>query len=158
MVVDWCERSVDCDITTTSFTFPGASAIRSSPSPLAFSFSSSLPFSPSFPFPSFPFPSLPPLCFSLSSPSMVPSRPANSYPVAVGTRFAHYMSQASRQDLMAANMVQIWVGNNLGFSRHHMSSILWSFLSCSLTLLFAVIASSVAWSIMDHFICQSSNM
>ena len=149
LVVVVCEWLGDCDITTTSFTFPGMSTIcLLSPSSLAFSSSSSLPFSPSFPFPSFPFPSLFSLCFSSSSLSMVPSKPTNPYPVAVGARFACFVSQASRRDLMAANVVQMWLGNRHGFSRHHLSSIPHSFASSSLMLVFAMMSSFMAQFIM----------
>ena len=156
LVVVGCDRSSDRDVTTTSFAFPGTSAIRSSsPSSLAFSSSSSLLFPPSS-FPSSPFPSLSSLCFSSSSSSMVPSKPANSYSVAICTRFARFASRASRRDLMAVNVVRMWSGNIPGLSWHHLSTISRSFASCSLMLLFVVMASFMAQLITIHCVFQPS--
>ena len=51
----------------------------------------------------------------------------------------------------------MWPGKRPGFLWHHVSSILWSFASCSLMLLFAVMVSFVAQSITVHCICLSTS-
>ena len=144
VVVD-CECLADCDVMVMSFM-----------SPVCFSSSSLMDSSsPSLPSPSLPFSSL---CLFLSSSSMSPSKFESLYPVAVGTWLVYFASQTLKCDLTVANMVQMWVGNNDGFSQHHLSSISWSLVTCSLMHLFAAIASFIAQSITDHFVHQSSHM
>ena len=119
MVVE-CERSADCDVMATSLMSSRAFATSSTPSFLTHSSSSSL-FSSSLPFPiiSFSISSLSSLCFFSFSSSMVPSKSASSYLVAVHAQLACFASQASRRDLTAANVMRMWSGNIPGLSRHH---------------------------------------
>ena len=57
---------------------------------------------------------------------------------------------------MAANVVQMWLGNRPGFLWHHLSFIPQSFASSSLMLVFATV-SFVAQLIMVHCVCLSSS-
>ena len=153
MVVDWCKRSIDHDVTMTSLVSSRASATHSSPS----LFLSSPSFSPSFPSLPFSISSLSSLCPSSSSPSLDPSKSAISYSVAVHVWPARFASQASRQDLTVVNMVQMWVENMPGFSWHHVSSIPWSFVLCSSMLVFATMVAFMAQLIMVCCVCLSSS-
>ena len=149
-VVVECERSANCDVMTMSLVLSRAFATHSTPFFLALS-SSLPPFSLSFPS-SF----LSSLHLSLSSPSLDPSKSTRSYLVAVGAQLARFASQAVRCDLTAVNVMWMWSGNIPGLSQHHLSSISWSFASCSSLLLFVAMASFMAQLITVHCVSQLS--
>ena len=109
--------------------------------------------------------SFPSLRFSISSLSLSPSSPSSTIPLyLVSSLFVnnvacwvHLASLALRWLQTAVNIVWMWLGNSDGFLWHHLSSISQSFALCSEMLLFSAMVSSMAQSITEYFVSQSSH-